>query len=65
MEQIVSAGIVDSYFNKLKENLSVDVAIVGGGPSGLVASYYLAKKDSRLHYMNVNLRPEVECGAVQ
>ena len=44
MEQIVSAGIVDSFFKKFKENLSVDVAIVGGGPSGLVAAYYLAKK---------------------
>ncbi len=31
------------YFQKLKENLSIDVAIVGGGPSGLVGSYFLAK----------------------
>ena len=31
MEQIVSSGIIDSYFEKLKSNLSVDVAIVGGG----------------------------------
>ena len=30
MEQIVSSGIIDSYFEKLKSNLSVDVAIVGG-----------------------------------
>ena len=43
MEQIVSTGIIDSFFKKLKESLSVDVAIVGGGPSGLVAAYYLAK----------------------
>ena len=34
MEQIVSSEIVDSYFKKIKETLSVDVAIVGGGPSG-------------------------------
>ena len=26
MEQIVSSGIIDSYFEKLKSNLSVDVA---------------------------------------
>ena len=39
MEQIVSSGIIDSYFEKLKSNLSVDVAIVGGGPSGIVAAY--------------------------
>lgn len=44
MEQMVSSGIIDSYFKKLKNNLSVDVAIVGGGPSGLVASYYLSNK---------------------
>lgn len=31
MEQIVSSGIIDSYFEKLKSNLSVDVAIVGRG----------------------------------
>ena len=29
---------------KLKDHLDVDVAIVGGGPSGLVAGYYLARE---------------------
>ncbi|MUP38188.1 sulfide-dependent adenosine diphosphate thiazole synthase [Labilibaculum euxinus] len=57
MEQIVSAGIVDSYFKKLKENLSVDVAIVGGGPSGLVASYYLAKKGFKVALYESKLAP--------
>ncbi len=57
MEQIVSAGIVDSYFNKLKEHLSVDVAIVGGGPSGLVASYYLAKKGLKVALYDRKLAP--------
>lgn len=42
-EKIVTEAIIDRYFKKLKENLSVDVAIVGGGPSGLVCSYFLAK----------------------
>lgn len=57
MEQIVSAGIIDSYFIKLKENLSVDVAIVGGGPSGLVASYYLAKNGLKVALFEQKLAP--------
>ncbi len=43
-EKIITQAIIDRYFKKLKENLSVDVAIVGGGPSGLVCAYYLAEK---------------------
>jgi len=57
MEQIVSAGIIDSYFNKLKKSLSLDVAIVGGGPSGLVASYYLAKKGLKVALFERKLAP--------
>jgi len=57
MEQMVSFGIIDSYFNKLKKNLSVDVAIVGGGPSGLVASYYLANKGFRVALFERKLAP--------
>lgn len=57
MEQIVSAGIVDSYFKKIKKNLSVDVAIVGGGPSGMVAAYYLAKKGLKVALYERKLAP--------
>jgi len=42
-EKLITQAIIDRYFVKLKENLSVDVAVVGGGPSGLVCSYFLAK----------------------
>jgi thiamine thiazole synthase len=42
-EKIITQAIIDRYYEKLRENLSVDVAIVGGGPSGLVCSYYLAR----------------------
>jgi thiazole biosynthesis enzyme len=42
-EKIITQAIIDRYFQKLKENLSIDVAVVGGGPSGLVCSYFLAK----------------------
>jgi thiamine thiazole synthase len=57
MEQLVSAGIIDSYFNKLKESLKVDVAIVGGGPSGLVAAYYLAKMGKKVSLYERKLAP--------
>jgi thiamine thiazole synthase len=43
-EKIITQAIIDRYFQKLKESLSVDVAVVGGGPSGLVCSYYLVSK---------------------
>ncbi|ADY74101.1 thiazole biosynthetic enzyme [Desulfurobacterium thermolithotrophum DSM 11699] len=43
-EVVISQAIIESYMEKLKDHLEVDVAIVGGGPSGLVAGYYLAKE---------------------
>ena len=57
MEQIVSSGIIDSYFAKLKSHLSVDVAIVGGGPSGIVAAYYLAKAGKKVALFDRKLAP--------
>ncbi|WP_297068977.1 sulfide-dependent adenosine diphosphate thiazole synthase [Thermococcus sp.] len=39
----ISRAIAEAYFNDLLESLSLDVAIVGAGPSGMVAGYYLAK----------------------
>lgn len=57
MEKIVSRGIIDSYFTKLKNNLDLDVAIVGGGPSGLVAAYYLAKAGKKVALFDRKLAP--------
>ena len=42
-EIIISRAIINRYNQKLNDNLDVDVAIVGGGPAGLVAGYNLAK----------------------
>ncbi len=57
METIVSRGIINSYFEKLSDNLSLDVAIVGGGPSGLVAAYYLAKAGKKVALYERKLAP--------
>lgn len=46
-EYMVSKLILDNYFKKLKRGLVCDVAIVGGGPSGLVCGYFLVKKGIR------------------
>jgi thiamine thiazole synthase len=43
-ERIITQAIIERYFQKLKDTLSVDVAVVGGGPSGLICSYFLAQK---------------------
>ncbi|MDR1671062.1 MAG: sulfide-dependent adenosine diphosphate thiazole synthase [Alistipes sp.] len=57
MEESVSRGIVGSYFEKLSDNLSVDAAIVGGGPSGLVAAYYLARAGKKVAVFERKLAP--------
>ena len=39
----VTKGIVNEYMDDLLDYTDMDVAIGGGGPSGIVAGYYLAK----------------------
>lgn len=57
METLVSQGIIESYFGKLKRCLALDAAIVGGGPSGIVAAYYLAKAGHRVALLDRKLSP--------
>src|SRR5574344_777746 len=57
IETQVSKGIISTYFNKLEKNLELDVAIVGGGPSGIVAAYYLAKAGLKVAQFDRKLSP--------
>ncbi len=57
MEQIISKGIINSYFEKLNDSLEMDVAIVGAGPSGLAAAYYLAKAGKKVSVFEAKLAP--------
>jgi len=57
IERNVSQGIISTYFNKLERNLDLDVAIVGGGPSGIVAAYYLAKAGLKVAQFDRKLSP--------
>jgi thiazole biosynthesis enzyme len=54
-EVAISQAIIDAYFQKLKNALELDVAIVGGGPSGLVAGYYLAKAGRKVALLDRKL----------
>lgn len=45
---VISQAILESFFDKLRNSLELDVAIVGAGPSGLVASYELAKNNFKV-----------------
>lgn len=47
-EVTISKAIIEAYHTKLLNSLEVDVAIVGGGPSGLVAGYYLAQAGKKV-----------------
>ena len=57
MESLVSAGIIRSYFDKLNCSLKADAAVVGGGPSGLVASALMAEMGYSVNLYEKNLAP--------
>jgi len=43
-ETEISRAIISAYHEKLSERLVSDVIIVGAGPAGMMAGYYLARK---------------------
>lgn len=44
----ISRAIIETYFKELLEHLNLDVAIVGAGPSGMIAAYYLTKDGAKV-----------------
>ena len=57
IETTISRAIVENFSAKLLENLTIDVAIVGAGPSALVAAHYLAKAGIRTAIFERKLAP--------
>ena len=57
IETTISRAIVENFSSKLLDNLTVDVAIVGAGPSALVAAHYMAKKGVRVAIFERKLAP--------
>jgi len=53
----ISEFIIDGFHKKLKQALHSDIAIVGAGPSGLVAAYYLAKDGFNVSLFETKLAP--------
>ncbi len=49
--------IVKSYYEKLLSGVENDVLIVGAGPSGLVAGYFLAKAGKKVSVIEKRLAP--------
>jgi len=43
-ERVITEAILARYFEKFKQCLDLDVAVVGAGPSGLTAAYHLAEQ---------------------
>lgn len=57
MEQKISEAIVTGFVEKLRDSLSIDTAIVGAGPSGLVCARILAEQGYRVSIFERRLAP--------
>jgi len=57
METTVSRGIVRAFYEKLDSMIELDAAIVGAGPSGLVAAARLAKMNKKVALFESKLAP--------
>ena len=57
METTISGRIINSYFEKLTDSLELDAAIVGAGPSGLIAAWDLARAGRKVAIFERTLKP--------
>ena len=57
IENTISTAIVRKFSEKLLDHLNLDVAIVGGGPSALVAARDLAKAGLKVGIFERKLAP--------
>jgi len=56
-ETQISEAILDAYHEKLSECITSDVLIVGAGPSGLTAAFYLAGRGLNVAILEKRLSP--------
>ncbi len=56
-ERIISKAIVDRFFEKFRNTLNIDVAVVGAGPSGMVCAMTLANKGYKVSIFERKLSP--------
>ena len=56
-EHTITKGILDRFQEKLYSHLDVDTAIVGAGPSGLVAASYLTRAGKKVAIFESKLAP--------
>ena len=47
-ELVISKAIIEEFTKDFIEHLEVDVAVVGAGPAGMTAGYYLAKERKKV-----------------
>lgn len=52
---LISRAIIETYARDLLDNLDVDAAIAGAGPSGLTAAYYLASAGAKVCVFERNI----------
>jgi len=56
-EITITKAIIERFFRKFLECVDVDTAIVGAGPAGMVASYFLAKAGRKVAIFERKLSP--------